>query len=580
MKKILIFILFLAATFIFFYPVLLKINSRIAGFSSTDEPFGVIWSFWWFKYSFLHKISPNFINVIAHPFGIIQKADTLFPFWGFLARIISIITNEVIAYNTILLSSFVLSALTMYYLVFFFTKDTAASIFSSLIYAFCPFHLVRVFQHFGTAQIQWMPLFILLLFKVRNDRRIKTILLLSLGLALNYYYDVHYAYFMLIVSFLFCVLVMFNKNEVNRFISVFYLGLGILGGLILIIPVFLPLLSKLSASVGHVASVRSFVRPFEDLFSQSARPLSYFLPFTEQPIFGNFTRLFVGSDIWGASLTEHNIFLGFIPISLSIFAFIKRRALIVFFKDKGKDISFVLKFFFCLVAVSWLFSQPPWWNLLGFKIYMPSFLMYKILPMFRAYVRFGVLVMLGVSVLAGFGLLILLARFRSLKVKISIAILVCVLSMFEFWCDPKEHSINLANYPQVYHWLKEQPGDFVVAEYPLDIEGPNETYKFYQTKHNKKIINGCLPGTYAHNVAQTLIKLSSFKTNENLSWMGVKYVLVRIDGYRDTGLTEDVDELVKIRQSRGLNFVRNFENIEVYEVVAPAVQPIIKENAE
>ena len=35
---------------------------------------------------------------------------------------------------------------------------------------------------------------------------------------------------------------------------------------------------------------------------------------------------------------------------------------------------------------------------------MPSFFMYKILPMFRAYCRFGIVVELAVAVLAGFGL--------------------------------------------------------------------------------------------------------------------------------------------------------------------------------
>ena len=33
-------------------------------------------------------------------------------------------------------------------------------------------------------------------------------------------------------------------------------------------------------------------------------------------------------------------------------------------------------------------------------------------------------------------------------------------------------------------------------------------YKFYQTKHEKKIINGTIPGIYANKVAKTITKLS------------------------------------------------------------------------
>lgn len=31
-------------------------------------------------------------------------------------------------------------------------------------------------------------------------------------------------------------------------------------------------------------------------------------------------------------------------------------------------------------------------------------------------------------------------------------------------------------------------------------DSPNEMYKFYQTEHEKKIINGTIPGTYANKV--------------------------------------------------------------------------------
>jgi hypothetical protein len=62
-------------------------------------------------------------------------------------------------------------------------------------------------------------------------------------------------------------------------------------------------------------------RPFEDLFAQSARPLSYFLPAVVHPIFGNLTEQFIGSSLYGESLTEHTLYLGWVPLILAFVAF-------------------------------------------------------------------------------------------------------------------------------------------------------------------------------------------------------------------------------------------------------------------
>ena len=139
---------------------------------------------------------------------------------------------------------------------------------------------------------------------------------------------------------------------------------------------------------------------------------------------------------------------------------------------------FYIGFFIFLAVVAWLFSQPPWWKFGPIKIYMPSFFMYKILPMFRAYCRFGIVVMLAVAVLAGYGLKFILERFKTQKAKIAITCLFAGLVLFEFWNWPPYKVIDVSKVPPVYYWLKEQPGDFVIAEYPLDADSPNEMYKF------------------------------------------------------------------------------------------------------
>ena len=151
--------------------------------------------------------------------------------------------------------------------------------------------------------------------------------------------------------------------------------------------------------------------------------------------------------------------------------------------------------------------------------------MYKILPMFRAYCRFGIVVMFAVAVLAGFGLYFILERFKSYKIKIAILCLFCGLVLFEFWNWPPYKVIDVSRVPAVYYWLKGQPENFVIAEYPLDTSSPSEKYKFYQITHEKKIINGTIPGTYANKLAESLTRLSDPYTAGVLKWLGVKYAI-------------------------------------------------------
>jgi hypothetical protein len=357
---------------------------------------------------------------------------------------------------------------------------------------------------------------------------------------------------------------------------------------ILLLPQAYPVIRGMIISRYSAPSAQNpYYRPFEDLFTQSARPLSYVLPAAVHPFFGKLTEMFIGSQLYGMSFTEHTLYLGWTPLVLAFLAFRrwrKNRKLRITNKE-----DFYIGFFVSLAMVAWFFSQPPWWKVGPLKIYMPSFFMYKILPMFRAYCRFGIVVMLAIAVLAGFGLKFILERFKSEKAKIALTTLFCGLLLFEFWNYPPFKVINVSKVPGVYYWLKGKPEDLVIAEYPLDITGPSEMYKFYQTKHEKKMINATIPGTYAHRISETITKLSNPHTAGVLKWMGVKYVLVHKQDYINTELVEDYEELNKILQNAGLKFIKTFPKqecpeknimcvqktgpIDVYEVVAIPQEP-------
>lgn len=617
------------------FPLCLKFTTCIPGFFSTDEPFGALWNSWRISYSFQHGLSLKTTNLIAYPFGVNIYASGYFSsIWFIIGHFLSIVTTMVLTHNIQIFLNIFLSSVFTFLLVFYLTENSLCAFSSSIIFSFCPYQFARIWQHLGLSYNQWLPfsLFALILLRENQNKKRAVLLLISIFLLLSFDYSIMYLGMITLTSFFiyllgyhmleyihqiwgkeyqiqqeksYAIVKFFNQQLTNDLYFIkktIFVGIAAL--IILMPQFFFVLKNRMTLSTATPASAfNPYHRQFEDLFSQSARPLSYFILAAAHPLFGKFTENFIGTKLYGESFTEHTLYLGWTPLILAFFAIKRWR------KDRKKSQShnitssispgdgsqepekdnFYIGFFIFLAVVAWLFSQPPWWNIFGIKLYMPSFFMYKILPMYRAYCRFGIVVMLAVAVLAGFGLKFILEKFKSQKIKITISMLFCGLVLFEFWNYPPYKVIDVSKVPAVYYWLKEQPGDFAIAEYPLDYDSPNEIYKFYQTTHEKKIINGTIPGTYANKIAGTITKLSEPRTTGILKWMEVKYVIVHKQKYLDTELTENKEELAKISKNTGLKFVTSFPSqkcypknimcvqktgpIEVYEVISPPQEP-------
>lgn len=590
MKRTGIILFFFFLTAIFTFPLILKFKSYIAAFHGTDEPYGILWHFWWLKYSYLHHLDSYFSYFIMSPFGINLAQSPIYPVGDFIDRFLALGFGEIAAYNIQIFVSFILSGIFMYYLVYRLAKNKMAALCSAIIYAFCPYHSVRSWQHPSLAQIQWFPLYALSLCGLKEEASLKNIIFSALSFCLIVFFNYYYAYFAVILTVTFMVFIFMSQKKTG-IVTIKSTALSLAVALFVLLPIIFPIFRTFafSGNSGDLA-IGGYLRPFKDFFEQSARPLSYFLPSAEHPIAGKFTEKIIGSPLYGASFTEHTLYLGWAPLVLAFVAFRRWK------KNKKSNLTakeyFYIGFFLSLAFIAWLFSQQPWWQIGRFKLYMPSFFMYKIAPMFRANCRFGILVMMAVAVLAGFGLKFILDKVKTQKAKFALTVLFSGLVLFEFWNYPPFKVIDLSSVPQVYYWLKDEPGDFLIAEYPLDVDGANETYKFFQTRHEKKIINGSAPGTYANSLARDIKRLSDAGTAGILKWMGVKYILVHKEGYLNTDLIEDREELDMINKNPGLRLIKVFPpqecpqdnlsclqktgQVDVYELEAPFTKPGVK----
>jgi hypothetical protein len=611
-KHILMLLIFIILTAVITFPLIFNLTTHIPGFFSTDEPQAGIWDFWRINHSFKNGLNLISTDLISYPFGFkFYTSGFVTYIWQGLNHFLAITTTPVLTWNIQIILNFILTALFGYLLAVFLTKSKIAGLLTGISFSFCPQHFANSWQHLGICYFQWIPLVLLAAIFLRKRENKKGIISLAAAIILLFSFDFSIMYLGMfsLAAFIFYT-ICFNWREKlfkNRTLLKadlrFFKNIVIAGviAFIILLPQLLPLIRNYfnPPDIGLGASgFNPFHRPFEDLFSQSAKPLSYILPATFHPVFGKFTTMFVGSHLWGGSFTMHQLYLGWVPLILAIYAIRKWREQR---RLRGQSSlgavpqqDFYIGFFIFLALIAWLFSQPPWWQMGNMRIYMPSFFMYKILPMYRAYCRFGIIAILAVSVLAGYGLKFVLDKFKNRWVKGIISVLCCGLVLFEFWNWPPYKVIDVSKAPDAYYWLYEQEGDFAIAEYPLDAEGPNEIYKFYQIFHQKPIINSTSPGTYANKVAQTITDLSEYKTASILKWMGVKYVVVHKEGYEATGLVDKMKELDRIPRNRGLRLIKQFPAqdcpedsysavcmqkagpIDVYEVIARPKEPVVE----
>jgi hypothetical protein len=322
-----------------------------------------------------------------------------------------------------------------------------------------------------------------------------------------------------------------------------------------------------AAAAGTPEFVKNmYQRPISYLFSQSARPLSYLLPAGSHPVFGAFTQKFYGSLFYGRGSIEQTLYLGWVPLFLAFFA--SRRT------PAEKNDVFSIGLFRTAAWVAFFFSLPPLLNLGIIKVYLPSFASYQIVPAFRAYARFGMIVSLCVFVLAGFGLKNLMLRFKTKRSRVFLLLGALGLTLFEFTNLPPWRATDISQVPPVYAWLASVPGDIVVAEYPMAKTSSGEAqenydYMYYQTVHGKRLVNGALPGTPGYAIRQIITDIGNPQAAPGLKSLGVTYVIFHEDLYKKgvrskLGILGEAPDIEKMGLYR-LN--RVFGSDHVYEIL-------------
>jgi hypothetical protein len=312
------------------------------------------------------------------------------------------ISGAVAAYNWLVLLSFPLSAAAAYLLARHLALSPAGATVAALAYAFSPFHLAHAAYHPHIAQTQWVPLYLLALWRCLDDASPAAAGVLAaatMAVTLSNFYAG------LIVAVITPVAVAAYWLVTGRADgpSLRRLGFTVVS-LLLIAAAGMAYASSVASAV--VLNRAAFAFPRADLFRYSAKWWSYLVPPVEHPLLGAAAhRLWTAAGV-GDGLLEQQVSLGWGIIGLGLIAIFRwiTFATTPTTASGWQPASVTRVPVLVAVAVAALVcSLSPERTIGAFTFVRPSALLYAVAPMFRAYARFGVVVQLMAALLAGIG---------------------------------------------------------------------------------------------------------------------------------------------------------------------------------
>jgi len=444
---------YVALTCLFTYPLFLELGTHHVGDARGDAK-GYLWNYWWTKTALSRGTNPFETDAIFHPIGIGLAFHTL----GFLQGVefipLSFLVGEVAAANLVVLWTFPASALATYALARAVGAGVAGSVLAGVVFAFCPYRLARLAGHYDLLGTEWIPLYVLALWKLAETERPSIRLVLAAGAlaAASGYTASTYLVFLACLTLLFLA---FRPRAAARAVAV-----GAVAATLLF-----PMLRQ-----AYVDRTSWTYEPYPGADRYVADLSAYFTPSPRQSFLGP-----IAGHAFDPNLTETTVFAGYLVIAAALAGLALQRRI--------AGISFWL----ASAAVFFMLSLGTTLRVGGIDtgVPLPFALLTRtpVLDELRAPSRFSILTMLSLAVLLAL-VWSHLARGRSREWLLTLfagAVLV-----FEYAALPTPRFP--AGISPLYRELARME-EGTVVEIPGIEQAPVETM-YHQTFHRKPIFIG------------------------------------------------------------------------------------------
>jgi len=547
---------FTALTLLFTRPMVTKLSTHTVGGYGDNHYF--MWIIGWTKQA-LFEIgqSPHKSFLLNFPYNYQLALTEIAPLQILIALPFAwIFDNTVLGYNIAMLSTFVLSGLTMYYWVKHLTDLSLASLVASTAYAFLPYHIAHMLSgHLNLVAIQWLPLFFWGFIEILDKRNFawKSVILMCVGLSGIALSSQYYLFMTLFITLIVFVGYLIQK----RF------DIGWMRWKQLVISGLLALPASLVGSIPYyfVHQGSGTGRPLTDVIRYSASLSDYLLPFTKSFIAGRWVSRHFQRDLWG----EATLYLGLPILTLAIYAIWNSRL-------KEKTMKWRLITVIALIALVlsmgtnlvWMeqpvvVTTPAWLRELihqdTFYVYLPGYLLYRFFPFYnimRAWMRYGIIVMVAICALAGYGVSLILKRTMHPYQKPA-GIFLLFLVILDFSVTP----LNLVEIKPraVDKWLTKQPFG---AQVQLPLAQSFEQRTIYATLTNQKPLIGQMNTYPSHRYFQLEPMLRNFPDHasvEKLREEDITYILVD---------SSEIDFMQMDYRALNLDFAGSYDGYDVF----------------
>jgi hypothetical protein len=536
-------------------PLIFQLGQSIYG--TPGDATGTVAVYSWWSYALQHRQSIFDNNQWGAPFGAGWQAVPFSVIPVILFAPLSALIGGTAAYNIQVLSSFPLTAWATFLLARRLGCKPLGAAFAALAFTFVPYHLEKAQGHAGQTHMEFFAATLLFVIRWRQGGSRWNLVAAGAMAGLTLWDDYYFAYILAFAVAAFFV-VSFVHRRANTSsngwlranaaaaLAVALVAAAFVPGAVLAAE--RPSNSSLTGSLN--AQAAGFHQGLEEIRVYTARPWEYLLPFHANPLLPAAVVKFEVDHLHGSNFTEQTLFIGYTVLVLGTIAVIVgwRR--------------FETTLLLALGLVGFLVALPPGLHLGTVTIPTPSLLLNPLFPIFRVYSRFGILVLLGATLLAGLGFTWLEGRLIGRK-----ALVLAVpflLTAVEFNNLPPSHVTQLYPAPAEYRWLTQQPAGILV-EYPLDSgtlqaqEIDTREYTLYQHVHGHPIFNGATSASRAYTLSPQLEPYYGSGVVQMLKDIGIRYVFVHRDTYKRNGL--------ELPQSvAGLTYLQTLDGVDIYTV--------------
>lgn len=501
-------------------------------------------------FSWLYKASPNssplwgnttwtnapYGENLSEPFNITGLLQ-YFPIW-----VTQKIVGPTCAFNVHASFGYIFTGTIMFLFILWLTnrKSFFVAWFAGYLIAFSPYLQVKTTIHvsYVYSGLLVLILWLAMLFW-RKPRMSLAVGLAIMGASLFY----HDPYFIMLGIFLLVstVIGITLFHRIYQSLSIDELRVR-LKYLLFVLPIFVILISpviytRISQS-SHIESVVNGSRDTNIMAEGRAygsRPWEFILPSHTNPFVPSVVKNFQDNHQHGTNYGESTLFLGYTSIALaSVYGIYWFRRGRLEKRPAHRKQQLVTLVAGVTALIGGLMSLPPSAHIGPITLYFPSWILLSLTGMWRVPARFFVIFQLALVILAVFGLLYLIQRYKRYlegKKRYILYSLLLMFSMVEFMTFSPFHRAywTQSMIPSVYTEIKNDKDVDIIAEYPMLDPPRNYVFIFYltyQAYHQKPMINSAKVGSPTKLYRESIADLYDWQTPGVLKQLGVDRVLV------------------------------------------------------